>query len=326
MEAQREREVLTEFIETYRDLPCLWDSTQDSYKDTDQKKDGWEHLLAILKQIEPAANVTSVKKKMENLKSCYYRELKKVKQSKREAGSSGGDVHKPYLWYFELFSFLNKRNKPKDKVELPLSDDEDKPLARKRKRKRMTVEEGESHLESKEKPDPNPTPKKEHKSVTNTFGIYVGEKLKQIPSGQRDIAEKLISDVLFFAITNKLDVNSCIETPYTNYNTGRHPRRYSPLPHLSHSEFNSEVSETSRSSHFTSAPSSSLTPPVQIQSSLPFHTHHNSHQVPTSSQIVQSSSQYLNTPDALNINKEESESVTGNNFNEVFIKHENINW
>lgn len=50
-------------------------------------------------------------------------------------------------------------------------------------------------------------------SEQNSFGIYVGQKIEEIPSGQRDIAEKLISDVIFLAKTNNLRFDSRIETP-----------------------------------------------------------------------------------------------------------------
>ncbi|KAL4710061.1 hypothetical protein ACJJTC_016463 [Scirpophaga incertulas] len=53
----------------------------------------------------------------------------------------------------------------------------------------------------------------ESSSNTSSFGTYVNEKLNKIVSGQREIAEKLISDVLFLAQTKNLRFDSKIETP-----------------------------------------------------------------------------------------------------------------
>lgn len=55
---------MSEFIEIYRDLPCLWDLSSDTYKDTGQKKVGWEILTEKLKEFDPAANEITAKKKV----------------------------------------------------------------------------------------------------------------------------------------------------------------------------------------------------------------------------------------------------------------------
>ncbi|CAF4889519.1 unnamed protein product [Pieris macdunnoughi] len=52
------------------------------------------------------------------------------------------------------------------------------------------------------------------RAETNAFGVYVGKKIDEIPLGQqRDLAEKLISDILFLAKTNNLTFNTRIENP-----------------------------------------------------------------------------------------------------------------
>lgn len=77
-ETRREREVLTELLEMYRTLRYLWDPSDESYKYPTQKKEGWEILVKILKQIEPTANIATVKKKIENMRASYCRVYKKV--------------------------------------------------------------------------------------------------------------------------------------------------------------------------------------------------------------------------------------------------------
>lgn len=73
-----EREVITDLIELYRDMPCLWDLTSENYKDSTQKKNAWEILTMKVKEIDPSANVATAKKKIDNLKISYFRESRKV--------------------------------------------------------------------------------------------------------------------------------------------------------------------------------------------------------------------------------------------------------
>lgn len=72
------KKVITEIIELYRDYTCLWDYSLESYKDSKQKAVAWEILANKYKEIEPEANVTTIKKKIENLKTAYKREARKV--------------------------------------------------------------------------------------------------------------------------------------------------------------------------------------------------------------------------------------------------------
>ncbi|XP_046976403.1 E3 ubiquitin-protein ligase arkadia-C-like [Vanessa cardui] len=53
--------------------------------------------------------------------------------------------------------------------------------------------------------------KESHKKI-NSFGLYVGEQLDQVETFQRQVAEKLISDVLFLAKTGNLNFESRVET------------------------------------------------------------------------------------------------------------------
>ncbi|CAG4989350.1 unnamed protein product [Parnassius apollo] len=134
---QREREVITELLELYRDLPCLWDLTCETYKDSTQKKNAWDILATKLKEIDTSANATSAKKKEKILEFLIYgnpRSLPthfifyafQVKESKNRTGSSTSDVHKPSLWYYELLTFLEKKNDVKRKgIDSLMGDEED---------------------------------------------------------------------------------------------------------------------------------------------------------------------------------------------------------
>ncbi|CAH0731035.1 unnamed protein product, partial [Brenthis ino] len=80
MAQEKEREVVTELLELYRDLPCLWDLTCESYKDSTQKRNAWDILAHKLNEIDPTANAASAKKKIDNLRISYLRESKKEQQ------------------------------------------------------------------------------------------------------------------------------------------------------------------------------------------------------------------------------------------------------
>ncbi|KAK9882776.1 hypothetical protein WA026_023198 [Henosepilachna vigintioctopunctata] len=75
------------------------------FKGRNKKKNALLKLLEIYQRIEPNANVDSLKKRVENIKTCYLRELKKVEQSVR-SGRWADDEYVPNLWYFELLEFL----------------------------------------------------------------------------------------------------------------------------------------------------------------------------------------------------------------------------
>lgn len=91
------------------------------------------------------------------------------------------------------------------------------------------------------------------RSKSNSFGVYVGEELEKLNTFQRQIAEKLISEVLFLGKTENLDLNSKIETP-----TGCGPSRLS--------------SQTPSSQHISPSAQlirSSTTPRLGLESQLP---------------------------------------------------------
>ncbi|CAF4940476.1 unnamed protein product [Pieris macdunnoughi] len=113
------------------------------------------------------------------------------------------------------------------------------------------------------------------RAETNAFGVYVGKKIDEIPLGQqRDLAEKLISDILFLAKTNNLTFNTRIENPsrtnhYSSQNSSEsyflqsnpfsasHTQHQSPAS--SHSYLKSQLVNTSTLNYLI--PTQSPTPP-----------------------------------------------------------------
>jgi len=65
-----EREVISEFS-------CLWDIYCKQYSNKEARKQTLEVLLEKLKVINNEASIATVKKKIENIKAAYKRELKR---------------------------------------------------------------------------------------------------------------------------------------------------------------------------------------------------------------------------------------------------------
>lgn len=94
---------ISAFIELYRAYPCLWKVKDDSYANKRSRDEAYGELLKFYQKTVPSATVDTVKKKINNLRCAFRKELKKVKQQK--SGSSGDDAYTPSLWYFDLLLF-----------------------------------------------------------------------------------------------------------------------------------------------------------------------------------------------------------------------------
>ncbi|KAF9411121.1 hypothetical protein HW555_009983 [Spodoptera exigua] len=103
--ATKEKEILSHIIEVYKDMPYLWNKNDKNYMNKTIRSEGFEVLLSIYKNIEKDATVKTLKKKIDNLKTNYFKELKKVKASKH-TGAGSEDVYVPTIWYYDSFSFL----------------------------------------------------------------------------------------------------------------------------------------------------------------------------------------------------------------------------
>ncbi|KOB52207.1 Uncharacterized protein OBRU01_26325 [Operophtera brumata] len=91
------------FIELYRSFPCLWKVKDDSY-----------HNRRLNQTTVPSATIDTVKRKINNLKSSFRKELKKVKNQK--SGSSADEVYTSSLWYFDLLMFTEDQETPRNSI------------------------------------------------------------------------------------------------------------------------------------------------------------------------------------------------------------------
>jgi hypothetical protein len=106
---------LEEFIEMYKANPCLWNVKSKEYIDKNKKLLAYEKLAEKLREKDPAANKGSVVKKINNLRSSFRKEMKKVKAS-LHSGAGEDEVYKPHLWYYDLLLFLTNQETPRDTV------------------------------------------------------------------------------------------------------------------------------------------------------------------------------------------------------------------
>ncbi|XP_039300064.1 uncharacterized protein LOC111062242 isoform X3 [Nilaparvata lugens] len=94
----------SEFIELYRQNVCLWDTNSPLYSNRNARKTAQEQLLNVLLKYDSSANIATVRRKIDSLRSVYFRELKKVQKSEARTGTGADDgVYVPtWAHYYEL--------------------------------------------------------------------------------------------------------------------------------------------------------------------------------------------------------------------------------
>ncbi|XP_029342027.1 uncharacterized protein LOC115033503 [Acyrthosiphon pisum] len=101
---EQDKSFTTEFLDVYRRHPALWNTKSDLSKNKHLRKLGIEDLVKMCQGKCNGADEAFVKRKINNLRTAYRRELNKVRLSK-STGSSTDDIYVPSLWYFDLMSF-----------------------------------------------------------------------------------------------------------------------------------------------------------------------------------------------------------------------------
>ncbi|XP_075148575.1 uncharacterized protein LOC142222354 [Haematobia irritans] len=99
---RHERRLCLELLEMYRDMPALWDVTSFEYSDRRLKRTCYQKLLKKYREWAPDANLNDLKKKLNSLRWCYKRELKRLESCPEFEEESSS------LYYFEAMDFLRK--------------------------------------------------------------------------------------------------------------------------------------------------------------------------------------------------------------------------
>ncbi|XP_064554894.1 uncharacterized protein LOC135439943 isoform X2 [Drosophila montana] len=96
-----------DFFRLYRSMPELWLTNSKDYRNRKLKARSYDRLLAHMLTTDPTANIHMVKRKINNLRTSYRRELRKVLESKSSMhGHFAGEEYVPSLWYFNELEFL----------------------------------------------------------------------------------------------------------------------------------------------------------------------------------------------------------------------------
>lgn len=114
-----------EFFHLYRSMPELWLTNSPEYRNRKLKAASYERLLQHMRQADPSSNIHMLKRKINNLRTSYRRELRKVLESKGGGGHGEGDHHEeeeeyvPALWYYGELDFLYEQETGEAQTLLP---------------------------------------------------------------------------------------------------------------------------------------------------------------------------------------------------------------
>lgn len=100
-----ERAFWRDFIEIYRENPCLWNTKCKEYSNRDMKNVAYNVLINKLKEKDSGANRDTVVRKINTFRSSFRKEHHKV-QSSYKSGAATDDVYNPSLWYYQDLYFL----------------------------------------------------------------------------------------------------------------------------------------------------------------------------------------------------------------------------
>lgn len=107
------KEFIAEFIDLYKEHPCLWKVKSKEYSNRDIRNQSYNKLVNKLKEVEREANKETVIKKINSLRTAFRREQKKIADSKR-SGAGTDDIYIPKLWYFNLLTFTADQEVQRD--------------------------------------------------------------------------------------------------------------------------------------------------------------------------------------------------------------------
>ncbi|CAG4953319.1 unnamed protein product [Parnassius apollo] len=230
-----DREYFVLFLEYYKECRCLWDTSAADYSNRDLRTKSYERLLKVFKQVRDSM----------------------------KTGSGIQDIYCPKLWYYEYLTFLDEKDLSQRTGQDSLDDGAGSsgsitgnetqndgfavPPTKIKKKKQdlytkqsQILDQAQKILTGSEDND------------WEVIGKSIGLQLKVLTEEQSAIAQKIISDALFYAKMKKLTINSQITLEPTYLPSP------SPQPHLPHK---------SPSHQYTITPSPSPSPQPHQSSS-----------------------------------------------------------
>ncbi|KAF5308389.1 hypothetical protein FQR65_LT06209 [Abscondita terminalis] len=286
----REHEVWTRVIEVYRDRPHMWDKKNKQYFNRDMRQQTFEMMFEIFREFQQDIDLSHFKKKFENMRTSYARELKKVNASK-QTGTGSDDVYKPSLWYYKLFDFFEETSEPSrrgidtlDDVEEVIQNSGSNEPSGSHANSTQSLE---LNHPSSSQPDNSKRPNMPQQATTTRkkqmciqnkqeklfdtaqklltssddwqiIGQSIGLQLKDLSKHQLIFVQKIISDAIYYGRLEKLTEHSSINLG--NPSAYFHTRNISTLPNNLY-QFSSDLSSVT--------PIHTPSPQYQAYSSIP---------------------------------------------------------
>ncbi|KAH8269976.1 hypothetical protein KR018_001389 [Drosophila ironensis] len=204
----RDRKFWTEFLLLYQSLPVLWKVRSPEYSNRNLKAAGYECLVRKLSEVEPEADRALVVRKINSFRTNFRRDVRR-----RDNCLALGEPFESTLWYFDLLSFLvgqeedtrsptaGASGQRKRIAPTAIEADEEEPL------KSPEFYLPADHNISCASPYGPPAPRStccsklsESEALSQTWA----NQFQELSQGQRILARKLISDILYYGCMEQL--------------------------------------------------------------------------------------------------------------------------
>ncbi|XP_011212775.3 uncharacterized protein LOC105232691 isoform X1 [Bactrocera dorsalis] len=271
------------FIEAFREEKVLWEIKNDFNKNKLKRTESWQRLANKLKKIDKDATIDTVKKRVNGMRSCYRRELYKIKKTEK-SGAGGEDIYEPTLWYFHHLDFLRENEVTTTGISTP--DDPDfKNTAHSHSKKRKKsdnnskfLEKAKEHLEQAKKAKPI-------RDDADVFSESWAVLFRKLSAEQQIYAKRAIDEILVHGQLGNLDLNSVqinvvqrdprtftiarVSTPYASSGspTDVYPTAITPAPQILIPKSNANRIDCSQSV-FEESASSSIKSPASSSNEL----------------------------------------------------------
>ncbi|XP_065366851.1 uncharacterized protein LOC135959746 [Calliphora vicina] len=293
-----------EFFQLYKELPALWRVKSTEYSDRALKSNCYLQLIRKLREVYPDADREMVVRKINNFRTSYRKELRRLKDSQEV-----GRVYKPTLWYFDCLSFLDDQDESvagrlvyeEDSIEEKKHTTNQTIISSPTKHQQLPTKRYIEHKHSDEEVNLPTTSKRRKKIVLRKTQqpiklTYEEQKQAQIDAdilakswavqykemqgNQKLIARKIISDILFHGCMGTLNMSHTIDIQdilLRNSNTATQSNLQSQSPRDSNSSFryaeqeyfNFETVRESSIAYNSSSPS--MSPTRNAASEIPVH-------------------------------------------------------
>ena len=105
------KDFLLKFIELFQQEECLWKVKSKDYNNRSKKDASYETVIGKVQAVEPDAMRDTVVKKINNSRSTFRKEYKKVVKS-QVSGAGAEEMYAPRLWYYNQLLFLCDQEAP----------------------------------------------------------------------------------------------------------------------------------------------------------------------------------------------------------------------